>query len=194
MYKRQVCVLSALLSSDVSVDGFSTATRPFIASCTLVTAEMCIRDSDYHHHKLFFISSGSQLPYTVSKNKKIQWLTNDICAFTYMSPDDSQIHQYIATYGDRTLGSYYYVTNVIGGDWTTYDTNNTVGWHILVDDGVMLKYGETKEYYSLDDCVQFGTTAIALCKNGIPQWTIVLNEDCEVTSGSDLTDVYKRQS
>lgn len=145
------------------------------------------RTYDYHHHKLFFISSGSQLPYTVSKNKKIQWLTNDICAFTYMSPDDSQIHQYIATYGDRTLGSYYYVTNVIGGDWTTYDTNNTVGWHILVDDGIMLKYGETKEYYSLDDCVQFGTTAIALCKNGIPQWTIVLNEDCEVTSGSDLT-------
>ena len=145
------------------------------------------RTYDYHNHKLFFLSSGSQLPYTVSKNQKIQWLTNDICAFTYMSPDDNQIHQYIATYGDRASGSYYYVANVIDGEWTTYDTNNTVGWNIVVDNGILLIYGDTEEYYSVEECVQFGTTAIALCKNGIPQWTIVLNEDCEVKSGTDLT-------
>ena len=28
---------------------------------------------------------------------KVQWLENDVCALTYESPEDDQVHQFVAT-------------------------------------------------------------------------------------------------
>ena len=41
-----------------------------------------------------------------------------MCAVTYESEEDGGVHQYVATYGDRSDGTaYYYVSNAIAGTW-----------------------------------------------------------------------------
>lgn len=78
----------------------------------------------------FFIGSGGLLfgaqsdvfPFTVKDDVKVQWLENDVCALTYESPEDDQVHQFVATYGDRNEAvSYYYVANVAYGTWMPED-------------------------------------------------------------------------
>src|SRR5690625_3007905 len=57
------------------------------------------------------------LPYEVVGDFKVKWLVDDIGAVTYESTDNN-IHQFIASYGDRgDGGSYYQVAPHIRGQW-----------------------------------------------------------------------------
>lgn len=133
---------------------------------------------------LWFARPSDQFSYTVEGKVKTQWLANDICAVTYYSPDDNAVHQYVATYGDRGDGiTTPYVVNMIDGSWTA-ENKNIAGWSIQCGiDGIVVSNGSETYMYETKDCVQFGTLAIALCKNGLPQWTIALNEDCVEEDG-----------
>ena len=132
---------------------------------------------------LLFASFRNQFPYTVGPSIKTQWLTPDICAITYTDPD-GMVHQYVATYGNRGGGiSYYYVTSALQGDWV-YKSQSTVGGDIKFDStGVTLTIGQSQEHYAPSDCVQAGTTALVLCKDGLPQWTIAMDQNCKVEGG-----------
>ena len=136
---------------------------------------------EYRTRFYLFARKQQQFSYTVKDDLKLQWLADDVCAVTYESPDQ-QVHQYLATYGDRGNGiSYYYVASAIQGNWTLAD-QNTAGWFIEADqNGITVGNASFQETYAYEDCVQFGTLALALCSNGLPRWNIVLNEDCELS-------------
>ena len=116
-------------------------------------------------------------PYTVERPMKLQWLAEDVCAITYQTLDRS-VHQMIATFGDRGDPiSYHNVASAIQGEWSLMETN-AAGWKIVVDrTGIHLENGTLQEDYAYDDAVPFGTLALALCRDGLPQWTLALSEE-----------------
>jgi len=138
----------------------------------------------YRKEILWFVRAKDSLPYTVSdEDIKLQWLTDDICAVTYMSPDDGAFHQYVATYGDRGSGySYYNVTSVLSSaKWST----NERDWEFSKNsDGYTICHGGESKTFSYDKCEQYGTLAIVLYDGNNPKWTITLNEDCSVNGGA----------
>lgn len=137
----------------------------------------------YQNQILWFARRSDQFPYTAEDGMKMQWLANDACAVTYESPDDGQIHQYVMTYGDRGSGiTTYYVYNAIQGEWSA-EGKNTAGWELKTGpEGIsIVSPSGGEEIYESGDCVQFGTLALVLCRNGLPQWTLVLEEDCTLT-------------
>lgn len=141
---------------------------------------------DYHNPFLFFARPNNQFPYTVYGEIKTQWLTGDICAVTYVSEKDGPAHQYVATFGSRGRDDYYYVEAALDGSWVSAE-NNTVGWKLVRNsNGLVLTTGSGEERYGPKDCVQYGLTTIALCRNGLPQWTVALNEDCKIDQQSML--------
>ena len=84
----------------------------------------------YQNQKLWFARRSDQFPYTAEEDIKMQWLAEDVCAVTYKSPDDRQVHQYVLTYGDRGDGiTTYYVYNVVQGGWSA-EGKNTAGWEL----------------------------------------------------------------
>lgn len=129
---------------------------------------------------------AQQFPYAVQGNLKLQWLTGDVCTATYEG-EDGRTHQYIATFGDRGSGnSYYYVGSALVGIWEP-EGQNTAGWRLEATDGpggfVALENGSYRYEYEYSDCVQAGTLALALCKDGIPEWTVALGPDFEFRNG-----------
>lgn len=122
-----------------------------------------------------FLKYQDHLPYTVSSELKYQWLTNDICAITYKSTDNTT-HQYIATFGDRGNGiSYLDPKTAIRGNWAAKTDNSQLT--LIVDGSTITVTDDSNQWiYNDNDCIRFGTTAIVLCKNGIPQWSIALYE------------------
>ena len=148
------------------------------------------RVTTYQNQILWFARMSDTFPYTAEEEMKIQWLADDACAVTYRSPDDSQTHQYVMTYGDRGNGIYtYYVYNVIQGGWGM-EGKNTAGWELNTGpEGItVVSPSGGEQTYEADDCVQFGTLAIALCKDGLPQWTLVLMDDCIVGDNTDMVE------
>lgn len=130
----------------------------------------------------FFVlkTEQKQFPFTSSGDMKYQWIQEDVCAVTYQDTDDG-IHQYLATFGDRGNGiSYNDPLTAVEGNWYIEDTNHA-GWELTVESGqISLKNGAQSYSYQDSDCVRFGTSAIALCKDGTPQWSLVLNQECRI--------------
>lgn len=125
---------------------------------------------------------AQQFPYTVQGSLKLQWLTGDVCTATYEG-EDGRTHQYIATFGDRGSGaSYYYVSSALVGVWEPMGPN-TAGWRLEATDGsdghITLENGSYHYEYEYSDCVQAGTLALALCRGGLPEWTVALGQDFE---------------
>ena len=125
---------------------------------------------------------AQQFPYTVQGGLKLQWLTGDVCTATYEG-EDGRTHQYIATFGDRGSGvSYYYVGSALVGVWEPIG-QNTAGWRLEATDGpdghVTLENGSYCYEYEYSDCVQAGTLALAVCRGGLPEWTVALGQDLE---------------
>mgnify|MGYP001851774710 FL=1 len=113
---------------------------------------------------------------------KTQWLEKDVCAVTYESEEDGGVHQFVATYGDRSDGvAYYYVSNALLGTWVGED-----GYRLELtggpDGGIILETPRGTEFYEYEDCLQYGTLALVLPGQG-PKWTLVLNRDCILESG-----------
>ena len=134
----------------------------------------------YHNPFLCFARPYQQFSYTVYGNPKIQWLTGDICAITYVSEENGPVHQMVATFGDRGRDASYYVEAALDGSWEP-SGKNTAGWKLVRDTkGIVLSNGSTEYDYSTKDCVQYGLTSIVLCKNQVPQWAVALNEDCKI--------------
>lgn len=134
----------------------------------------------YRNRIFLFARPGEQFPYTVDGPVKIQWLVSDVCAVTYTEPDQTA-HQYIDTFGDRGSGiSYYYVASALRGQWEMEGKNPT-GKTLTADaSGITITDGSTEVHYDQDSCVQVGTLALVLCKDGLPQWTVALNADCKI--------------
>jgi hypothetical protein len=142
----------------------------------------------YRNQHLIFARRYEQLAYTADGPLKTQWLTPDVCAVTY-SDTGGDVRQYVGTFGDRASGPFYYtVTQAVRGRWSM-DAKNADDRKITADEtGITIMSGGQTEAYSYDDCVQFGTLAVVLCKDGVPRWTIALNQDCNVNSLRTLDD------
>lgn len=141
----------------------------------------------YKNAKVFlFAKEKEQFQYEIDGNVKKQWLTNDICALTYLDKD-GKLKEYVVTYGDRGNGiSYYYVTAALSGNWqvSTQYGNPT---QLLADsNGITITKNEEKELFEYSDCKQFGTTAVVLYKNDVPKYVIALDENCEIDDSTGL--------
>lgn len=141
----------------------------------------------------FFVYEKERIPYTVAGKIKTQWLSSDICALTYQSPDE-KTHQFVATYGVRNDGiAYSSMINAMKGSWLMMETN-TSGWQFIsTKDGFKVIHGAKVEAFSFDDCVQFGTIAMVLCENGLPKYTISLDEGSTINH-NDRVDSGKTMS
>ncbi len=144
----------------------------------------------YRRRMPFLVKKSSDLPYPMEGAPKLDWMTDDVCTVTYMGKEDGAVHQYVATFGDRGPGSYYYVQTALLGNWSGAE-EGTEDWSIRVTDGnnggVSLQVGDQlEEFYAYEDCVQFGTTALVLCRGGLPRWTLTLNTDCTIDGMSNL--------
>lgn len=189
-------VLIALLASGIYTGAGSNARKSVISispdghMMVLKYEKSTGRVITYQNQILWFARMSDTFPYTAEEDMKLQWLADDACAVTYRSPDDGQTHQYVMTYGDRGDGIYtYYVYNVIQGGWSA-EGKNTAGWELKTGpEGItVVSPSGGEQTYEADDCVQFGTLAIALCENGLPQWTLVLLDDCVVGDDTDMVE------
>ena len=64
------------------------------------------------------------------------------------------------------------------------DVVDSAGWQLKTEDGFLwVGDGAQQERFQLEDCVPFGTTALVLCQDGRPKWTLALGEDCRVDGG-----------
>lgn len=126
---------------------------------------------------LLFTQPKEQLYYEGKGKIKKDWLTNDICAITYLDKDE-EIREFVVTYGARGDGvSYYYVTGAIGGEWNGKSTE------ILVDrKGIKITKNGKSEQFTYDDTKQFGTIAVVLYEGTVPKYVIALDENCEIDS------------
>lgn len=151
-----------------------------ITSCVSPTGKILALQRDAETGVVTDLHTGNQFPYPVVGRMKEQWLTGDCCAVTYQTIDGST-HVYLATYGDRGSGLfYYYVESALYGSWRENESVTDPGYQLRHDaqtDGVQVtppdRYGWT---YSNN--VQFGTIGLALCdSDGLPQWVVVLGKD-----------------
>lgn len=146
------------------------------------------RTTVFRQQKLLFVKAADTLPFTMSKEPKIQWLADDACAVTYKSADDDGLHQYVMTYGDRGDGiSYYYVWNAAFGRWTSEGqfSDYTVEFKDGESAGIYVHTPSGDEVYTYDDCLQYGTLALVFPRKN-PKWTVVLNEDCTIDTVTDI--------
>ena len=141
----------------------------------------------YRQRGILFGTEADVFPFTVEADVKVQWLTGDVCALTYESPDDGGVHQYVVTYGDRNeypASSYYYVYNAVYGNWQGDSSHG--GYRLSAGTepygGILIETPEGSEYYREQDCLQYGTLALVFPKEN-PKWTLVLNEDCVIQRG-----------
>ncbi|MFD2924364.1 hypothetical protein [Halobacillus naozhouensis] len=117
------------------------------------------------------------LPNEIGGEYKVEWLANDIAAFTYKTADNT-VQQFIGTYGDRGSGrSYYYVGAEIHGIWQGHNIEV-----ISNTDGISVTENGETESFDWDNIVQFGTLAIVLKKNNEAVWSISLDENFKVLS------------
>ena len=64
------------------------------------------------------------------------------------------------------------------------DMADSAGWTIKTEGGVIsIGDGAQQESFLPEDCIPFGTTALVLCRNGRPVWTLALGEDCQTDGG-----------
>ena len=172
---------------------FSPDGRELLSVSPDYSSVMCLKTDEngravlYRQRGVLFGTAADVFPFTVEGGVKIQWLADDVCALTYESPDDGRVHQYVATYGDRNenpASSYYYVYNAVSGTW--HGDSQYSGYTLAAGQepygGIVIETPEGTEYYSEEDCLQYGTLALVFPKEN-PKWTLVLNEDCVIPSG-----------
>lgn len=110
---------------------------------------------------------------------KVEWLANDIAAFTYKSTEH-KVEHFVATYGDRKNGiSYYNVGAEIHGTWREDNVEVTSG-----TEGILVNEKDRTELFKWEDIQQYGTLAVVLKRNNEPIWTISLNENFVVHADS----------
>ncbi len=178
----------ALIVADITVSVMASVKTQDILSSSPDGRNVLILKRDtstnqvkqYRHPFLFFARPYRQFPYEAFGTIKTQWLAGDICAVTYISEQNGPAHQIVAAFGDRGRTDNYYVEAALDGSWEP-SGQNTAGWRLVRDTkGIVLSNGSTEYNYDAKDCVQYGLTAIVLCKGGLPEWTVALNKDCKI--------------
>lgn len=178
----------ALIVADITVSVMASVKTQDILSSSPDGRNVLILKRDtstnqvkqYRHPFLFFARPYRQFPYEAYGTIKTQWLAGDICAVTYISEQNGPAHQIVAAFGDRGRTDNYYVEAALDGSWEP-SGQNTAGWRLVRDTkGIVLSNGSTEYNYDAKDCVQYGLTAIVLCKGGLPEWTVALNKDCKI--------------
>lgn len=142
----------------------------------------------YRDLKAFiFARKKERFSYEVEGKIKTQWLTTDICSVTY-TDKDSQIREFIATFGDRSDGSSYYnVEPALEGEWMTDATQYEKGTTVLVDSkGITITKSGNSELFEHNNCKQFGTIAVVLYDEKSPRYVIALNKDCELDEKTNI--------
>ena len=127
--KSVIAVTAILLAAGIAVCPFCfPKQREIVDLAPDFSNTMCLKIDEngravfYRQRGLLFGAQSDVFPFTVKDDVKVQWLENDVCALTYESPEDDQVHQFVATYGDRNEAvSYYYVANVAYGTWMPED-------------------------------------------------------------------------
>ena len=121
------------------------------------------------------------LPYPITGDYHVEWLANDVAAFTYQS-NDNKVQTFVGTYGDRKPGGYYYVGMEMQGVWQ--NGNMKV---VSKPDGIYVMENGREEFFEWANVQQFGTLAIVLERDHQAIWTIALNEDFEVHSDASVS-------
>lgn len=132
-------------------------------------------DRSYYFNTYFLLFGRAKeaLPYAVA-DYTTTWLTNEACVLTYRSPDRS-IHQYIGTYGGNTA-YYSYVQPQLTGTWQTKDGQVTLAAHDGAN-GITISDRNGTEIFSLEQMVQFGTTALVFTDEVGARWSLALPSD-----------------
>ncbi|MEG2836458.1 MAG: hypothetical protein RR863_00060 [Erysipelotrichaceae bacterium] len=139
----------------------------------------------YRHETFLFAKKAEPFSFPVQSKVEVNWLTSDVACLIYQS-SDHQVHQFVATYGDRGSGySYYYVEPSLQGKWQSKDKKIKLE---VGQNGITLTNGLQDFNYTHDDNIQVGTTSLVLSKQGFPQWTIALNEDCKIENDGLLNN------
>lgn len=127
---------------------------------------------------LLFTKEKQRLNSETNGNIKTKWIASDICSITY-EDIKGNLKEFVATYGDRGYGNYYYVASSLYGKWEVFNTKSSTKL-IANSRGITINKKGKTEFFEYDECEQFGTIAIVLYKNKIPKYVIGLNEDCKV--------------
>lgn len=190
--KSVIAVTAILLAAGIEVCPFCfLKQREIVDLAPDFSNTMCLKIDEngravfYRQRGLLFGAQSDVFPFTVKDDVKVQWLENDVCALTYESPEDDQVHQFVATYGDRNEAvSYYYVANVAYGTWMPEDRGENYKLEVGTGEngGIDIETPEGKEHYEPEECLQYGTLAVVFPSDD-PKWTLVLNKDCVVEAG-----------
>ena len=141
----------------------------------------------YRNTKILFAKPSEQFSYAVEGKIKTKWLTTDICSITYEDANGN-LREFVATYGDRGDGSYYWVSTTMHGNWQHF-TKNGVSTKLISDSkGITIKKEGESHTFENTDIKQFGTIAIVLYDEDIPKYVIALNKDCELDSITDIIE------
>ena len=190
--KSVIAVTAILLAAGIAVCPFCfPRQREIVDLAPDFSNTLCLKIDEngravfYRHRGLLFGAQSDVFPFTVKDDVKVQWLENDVCALTYESPEDDQVHQFVATYGDRNKAvSYYYVVNAAYGTWRAKDQGENYKLEVGTGEngGIDIETPEGKEHYEPEKCLQYGTLAVVFPSDD-PKWTLVLNKDCVVEAG-----------
>ena len=190
--KSSVAAAAVLFVGGIAVCPFLFPTqREMVDLAPDFSSVMCLKIDEngravfYRQRGLLFGAQSDVFPFTVKDDVKVQWLENDVCALTYESPEDEQVHQFVATYGDRNKAvSYYYVVNAAYGSWAAEDQEENYKLEVGTGEngGIDIETPEGKEHYEIEECLQYGTLAVVFPSDD-PKWTLVLNQDCVLEEG-----------
>ena len=141
----------------------------------------------YRNAKILFAKPSEQFSYAVEGRIKTKWLTTDICSITYEDVT-GKLREFVATYGDRGDGSYYWVSTTMHGNWQHF-TKNGVSTKLISDSkGITIKKEGESHTFENTDIKQFGTIAIVLYDEDTPKYVIALNKDCRLDSVTDIIE------
>lgn len=144
----------------------------------------------YRNQKLFlFAKEKEQFEYELDGKIKKQWLTNDICGITYKDKK-GELREFVVTYGDRGNGiSYYYVTTALTGNWQVFTQYGNATQMLVDSKGITIKKDGKSNLFKHEDCKQYGTIALVLYKDSVPQYVIALDKNCEI---DEKTNIIKK--
>ena len=103
--KSVIAVTAILLAAGIAVCPFCfPKQREIVDLAPDFSNTMCLKIDEngravfYRQRGLLFGAQSDVFPFTVKDDVKVQWLENDVCALTYESPEDDQVHQFVATH------------------------------------------------------------------------------------------------
>ncbi len=114
------------------------------------------------------------LPYVLSENYEIDWLTEDSAVFTYETTDKT-IHQYIGTYGGDP-SHYSYVVPDLDGNWMSKNKLTQLTYLPSITNPstkIKIVNNQKKEQFDINETIQFGVSGVVLQNKGDTRYSII---------------------